>query len=172
MKEHFAERLENLRRRLILMGSEVEKQIRAAARSRDVAIRLEGPDGITVEGDRRRLGQILRNLLDNAVKFSPSSGTVRIVVGQIDGRPWIVVGDEGPGIPAGEQDRIFQRFYQVDRSRSKVRPGTGLGLAIVKHLAQLHGAEVTVTSEPGSGSAFRVTFRGGPGQGDASGREA
>ena len=72
----------------------------------------------------------------------------------------MVVEDSGPGIPAAEQDRIFQRFYQVDRSRSKVRPGTGLGLAIVKHLAQLHDAEVTVQSEPGSGSAFRVTFRG------------
>ena len=95
---------------------------------------------IAVEGDRRRLGQILRNLLDNAVKFSPPGGTVRIAVEPVDGRPSIVVEDEGPGIPAGEQDRIFQRFYQVDRSRSKVRPGTGLGLAIVKHLAQLHGA--------------------------------
>ena len=154
------------------LASETAEELRVAARSRDVAIRIESADGIAVEGDRRRLGQILRNLLDNAVKFSPPGGTVRIAVGQSDGQPSIVVEDEGPGIPAAEQDRIFQRFYQVDRSRSKVRPGTGLGLAIVKHLAQLHGAEVTVTSEPGSGSAFRVTFRGGPGQGDASGREA
>jgi two-component system phosphate regulon sensor histidine kinase PhoR len=154
------------------LAAETADELRATARSRDVAIRLESPDGIAVEGDRRRLGQILRNLLDNAVKFSPPGGTVRIAVGQMDDRPSIVVEDEGPGIPAAEQDRIFQRFYQVDRSRSKVRPGTGLGLAIVKHLAQLHGAEVTVTSEPGSGSAFRVTFRGGTGQGDASRREA
>ena len=154
------------------LAAETAEELRATARSRDVAIRVESPDGIAVEGDRRRLGQILRNLLDNAVKFSPPGGTVRIAVGQVDGRPSVVVEDDGPGIPAAEQDRIFQRFYQVDRSRSKVRPGTGLGLAIVKHLAQLHDAEVTVTSEPGSGSAFRVTFRGGAGQADASRREA
>jgi signal transduction histidine kinase len=130
------------------------------ADARDVTIRIESSDRIAIEGDRRRLGQILRNLLDNAVKFSPPGGTVRIRVDSTDGRPSMVVEDSGPGIPAAEQDRIFQRFYQVDRSRSKVRPGTGLGLAIVKHLAQLHDAEVTVQSEPGSGSAFRVTFRG------------
>jgi len=153
------------------LAAETAEELRATARSRDVAIRIESPDGVAVEGDRRRLGQILRNLLDNAVKFSPPGGTVRIAVGRVDDRPSLSVEDEGPGIPAGEQDRIFQRFYQVDRSRSKVRPGTGLGLAIVKHLAQLHGAEVTVTSEPGSGSAFRVTFRGGAGQPDASRRE-
>jgi two-component system phosphate regulon sensor histidine kinase PhoR len=153
------------------LAAETAEELRATARSRDVAIRIESPDGVAVEGDRRRLGQILRNLLDNAVKFSPPGGTVRIAVGRVDDRPSVVVEDEGPGIPAGEQDRIFQRFYQVDRSRSKVRPGTGLGLAIVKHLAQLHGAEVTVTSQPGSGSAFRVTFRGGARQPDASRRE-
>jgi two-component system, OmpR family, phosphate regulon sensor histidine kinase PhoR len=157
---------------LTALAAETAEELRAAARSREVSIRIESADGTAIEGDRRRLGQILRNLLDNAVKFSPPGGTVRISVGHVEDRPSIVVQDEGPGIPAAEQDRIFQRFYQVDRSRSKVRPGTGLGLAIVKHLAQLHGAEVTVTSEPGSGSAFRVTFRGGNPGGDASGREA
>ena len=149
----------------------LRRTLRATARGRDVAIRVESPEGIAIEGDRRRLGQILRNLLDNAVKFSPPGGTVRIGVGQADARPWVVVEDDGPGIPAAEQDRIFQRFYQVDRSRSKVRPGTGLGLAIVKHLAQLHGAEVTVSSEPGRGSAFRVTFRGAAGLADAFRRD-
>ena len=154
------------------LAAEAAEELRATAQGRDVAIRVESPEGIAVEGDRRRLGQILRNLLDNAVKFSPPGGTVRITVDETNSRPSVVVEDDGPGIAAAEQDRIFQRFYQVDRSRSKVRPGTGLGLAIVKHLVQLHGADVTVTSEPGAGSAFRVTFRGGPGPGDASRREA
>lgn len=153
------------------LAAETAEELRATAQSRDVSIRVESPEGIAVEGDRRRLGQILRNLLDNAVKFSPPGGTVRIAVDRADSRPSIVVEDDGPGIPAAEQDRIFQRFYQVDRSRSKVRPGTGLGLAIVKHLAQLHGAEVTVSSEPGSGSAFRVTFRGDSDEPGASRRE-
>ncbi len=141
------------------LAGEISEELRATARERDVSIRIEGSDGVTVEGDRRRLGQILRNLLDNAVKFSPAGGSVRIRIDRRDGKPSLAVEDDGPGIPLAEQDRIFQRFYQVDRSRSKVRPGTGLGLAIVKHLTQLHGAEVTVASQPGRGSAFRVTFR-------------
>ena len=66
--------------------------------------------------------------------------------------------DEGPGIPKAERDKIFQRFYQIDRSRSKERPGTGLGLAIVKHLAHLHGASVEVEGEVGRGSVFRIQF--------------
>jgi two-component system phosphate regulon sensor histidine kinase PhoR len=74
------------------------------------------------------------------------------------GRPGFSVTDLGPGIPRSERDKIFQRFYQIDRSRSKVRPGSGLGLAIVKHVAQLHGALVEVEGEPGKGSTFLVRF--------------
>jgi two-component system, OmpR family, phosphate regulon sensor histidine kinase PhoR len=139
------------------LACETAEEFRAAARARDVSIHVEADD-ILVEGDRRRIGQILRNLLDNAVKFSPPGGTVTVRVELSDEKPALVVEDEGPGIAPQEQDRIFQRFYQVDRSRSKARPGTGLGLAIVKHLAHLHGAEVTVRSQAGRGSAFRVTF--------------
>lgn len=140
------------------LACETAEEFRQAAATRDISIRVEGPDRICVPGDRRRISQILRNLADNAVKFSPAGGTVMLRVERTDERPVVIVEDQGPGIPLQEQDRIFQRFYQVDRSRSKARPGTGLGLAIVKHLAHLHGAEVTVRSQPGRGSAFRVTF--------------
>jgi two-component system phosphate regulon sensor histidine kinase PhoR len=74
------------------------------------------------------------------------------------GRPGFSVTDAGPGIPKSERDKIFQRFYQVDRSRSKARPGSGLGLAIVKHIAQLHGASVEVEGDVGTGSVFHVRF--------------
>ena len=124
--------------------------------ARGIDVRIEAAETTTVRGDRRRLGQILRNLLDNAVKFSPDRGVVRLSAGREDGRAYFSVADQGPGIARSEQDRIFQRFYQVDRSRSKTRPGSGLGLAIVKHLVQLHGGEVTVQSEPGAGATFRV----------------
>jgi two-component system, OmpR family, phosphate regulon sensor histidine kinase PhoR len=144
------------------LACETAEEFRAAARARDVSIHAEADDDVAVEGDRRRIGQILRNLLDNAVKFSPPGGTVTVRVERSGERPALVVEDEGPGIAQPEQDRIFQRFYQVDRSRSKARPGTGLGLAIVKHLAHLHGAEVTVRSQAGRGSAFRVTFPEAP----------
>jgi two-component system phosphate regulon sensor histidine kinase PhoR len=129
--------------------------------SRGIDVRIEAADSMTVRGDRRRLGQILRNLLDNAVKFSPDRGVVRLSAGRENGRAYFAVEDQGPGIPKGEQDRIFQRFYQVDRSRSKARPGSGLGLAIVKHLVQLHGGEVTVRSEPGAGAIFKVSLPAG-----------
>jgi two-component system phosphate regulon sensor histidine kinase PhoR len=141
------------------LACETAEEFRQSAGTRDVSIRVEGLDRLSVQGDRGRMSQILRNLTDNAVKFSPRGGTVTLRVEHTDEKPMLIVEDEGPGIPLQEQDRIFQRFYQVDRSRSKARPGTGLGLAIVKHLAHLHGAEVTLRSQPGRGSAFRVTFR-------------
>ena len=112
--------------------------------------------------DRRRLAQVIRNLLDNAIKFSPEGETVSLLAFTDAGSAGFEVADRGPGIPRAERERIFQRFYQVDRSRSKTRPGTGLGLAIVKHLVQLHGGSIEVESEVGKGSVFRVLLPGAP----------
>jgi len=121
-------------------------------------VQVTGDPGAAAVGDRRRLGQLARNLLDNAIKFSPAGAPVVVRVGRDGGRAGFSVSDVGPGIPKSERDKIFQRFYQVDRSRSKQRPGSGLGLAIVKHIAQLHGATVEVESEVGRGSTFHVRF--------------
>jgi len=140
------------------MLTETAEDLEAAARDRRVEIRVTGDAGVTAMGDRRRLGQLARNLLDNAIKFSPEGAPVVVRVWRQGGRPGFSVDDLGPGIPKAERDKIFQRFYQVDRSRSKQRPGSGLGLAIVKHIAQLHGATVDVEGEPGEGSSFRVSF--------------
>jgi two-component system phosphate regulon sensor histidine kinase PhoR len=104
---------------------------------------------------------VVHNLVDNAIKFSPDGGEVTLGAAAADGTAVLSVSDGGPGIPRAEQDRIFQRFYQVDRSRSKTRPGTGLGLAIVKHIVQLHGGKVEVESEVGRGSTFRVILPAG-----------
>jgi two-component system phosphate regulon sensor histidine kinase PhoR len=138
------------------MLHEVSRDLEPAAASRQIRVVVDADRDIVVEADRRRLGQIIRNLLDNAIKFSRDGATVRIYAGRDGGDIFFSIVDEGPGIPRGEQERIFQRFYQVDRSRSKARPGTGLGLAIVKHLVQLHGGRVEVESEVGRGSMFRV----------------
>jgi len=138
--------------------TEVAEDLEAGARDRGVDLRVTGDEAVTAMGDRRRLGQLARNLLDNAIKFSPSGAPVIVRVFRQAGRSGFSVEDLGPGIPRGERDKIFQRFYQVDRSRSKVRPGSGLGLAIVKHIAQLHGATVDVEGEVGQGSTFRVSF--------------
>ncbi len=138
--------------------AEVAEDLESAARDHGVSVRVEGDDAITAMGDRRRLGQLARNLMDNAIKFSPRGAPVVVRVFRQGSRTGFSVEDLGPGIPRAERDKIFQRFYQVDRSRSKVRPGSGLGLAIVKHIAQLHGATVDVEGEVGEGSTFRVSF--------------
>jgi two-component system phosphate regulon sensor histidine kinase PhoR len=140
------------------MLSEVAEDLGSAARDRRVDVRVSGDVSVAAVGDRRRLGQLARNLIDNAIKFSPEGAPVVVRVWRQNGRAGFSVEDLGPGIPKAERDRIFQRFYQVDRSRSKVRPGSGLGLAIVKHIAQLHGATVDVEGEVGEGSQFHVRF--------------
>ena len=98
---------------------------------------------------------MLTNLIDNGIKFSREGGTVRVRY-EADDRDKIVVEDNGEGIPAQHLKRLFERFYRVDRARSRDMGGTGLGLAIVKHLALLHGGEVTVKSELGKGTSFTI----------------
>ncbi|HTG86656.1 MAG TPA: ATP-binding protein, partial [Pyrinomonadaceae bacterium] len=108
-----------------------------------------------VYADSRRLEQMLTNLIDNGIKFSREGGTVTIRH-ESGTRDRIYVEDNGDGIPAQHLERLFERFYRVDRARSRDMGGTGLGLAIVKHLALLHGGEVTVDSELGKGTIFTI----------------
>jgi two-component system phosphate regulon sensor histidine kinase PhoR len=143
---------------LLSLAGEIARDLAAAAREKRVEVVLGGDESVTVSGDRRRLAQVVRNLLDNAIKFSPADARVDVRVSVDSGSPVLTVEDQGPGIPKGEREKIFQRFYQVDRSRSKTRPGSGLGLAIVKHILQLHGASIEVGGEVGRGSVFRVRF--------------
>jgi len=125
------------------------------AQARNVTLKNEVAPGATVFADSHRLEQMLTNLVDNAVKFSRENGAVSIKH-ESGERDRIVVTDEGDGIPAQHLERLFERFYRVDRARSRELGGTGLGLAIVKHLALLHGGEVTVESELGKGSTFSL----------------
>ncbi len=120
-------------------------------------VRLENKVGanVMVYADVRRLEQMLTNLIENAIKFSREQGTVSISY-KSGTRDQILVQDNGDGIPAQHLERLFERFYRVDRARSRDMGGTGLGLAIVKHIALLHGGEVTVTSELGKGSTFTI----------------
>jgi signal transduction histidine kinase len=138
----------------------VAKDLEAAARSRSVEVAVSAAEGLAVRGDRRRLAQVFRNLVDNAVKFSPAGARVDVLAepGPDGATALVHVVDRGPGIPASEQAKIFQRFYRVDPSRAKTVPGTGLGLAIVKHLLILHGGAIRVESEPLRGSRFTVTL--------------
>ena len=125
------------------------------AQARNVKLKNNVAAGVTVYADSWRLEQILTNLIENGIKFSHDNGTVSIKH-EAGERDSILVTDNGDGIPAQHLERLFERFYRVDRARSRELGGTGLGLAIVKHLALLHGGEVTVESELGKGSTFTL----------------
>ena len=118
-----------------------------------------------LQADPHKLNQILSNLVDNAVKYTPENGEIWVRChldsrGGFQTRPYICleVEDTGPGIPASDRERIFERFYRVDKARSRDTGGAGLGLAIVKHLVELHGGRVQVESRPGGGSRFQVSL--------------
>ena len=100
--------------------------------------------------------QMLTNLIDNAIKFNVTGGSVEVECRMNGGRAIITVADTGEGIPRENLSRVFERFYRLDRGRTREIGGTGLGLAIVKHLARLHGGEVSVESELGRGTAFHI----------------
>jgi two-component system phosphate regulon sensor histidine kinase PhoR len=110
---------------------------------------------LVVSADPNRLGQVFSNLVDNAIKYGRTGGTVNLLArASKDGMVEICVGDDGPGIPEEACERVFERFYRVDKARSREQGGTGLGLSIVKHIVQSHGGRVWVESEPGKGSRF------------------
>jgi signal transduction histidine kinase len=109
-----------------------------------------------VRGSARDLSLLTRNLLENAVQYTRPGGTIEVSVRAEDGVGVLSVRDTGVGIPAREQARIFERFYRVDRARSRETGGTGLGLSIVKHIVENHGGSVDVQSELGQGSTFTV----------------
>jgi two-component system sensor histidine kinase SenX3 len=124
-----------------------------------LGIPLHVADDLTdaaVPCDRRQVLSALTNLLDNAIKYSESPSAVEIGATASDGMVTIRVTDHGPGIPSRDIERIFERFYRVDRARSRATGGTGLGLSIVRHVAQAHGGDVTVESSEGEGSTFRL----------------
>ncbi|MDQ3738899.1 MAG: ATP-binding protein [Actinomycetota bacterium] len=115
---------------------------------------LDAPKGAAVVGDRRQLVSALGNLVENAVKYSEPGGEVQIRVRTDNDFVEMMVADRGIGIPVRDHDRIFERFYRVDRARSRDTGGTGLGLSIVRHVADNHGGEVLVSSQEGEGSTF------------------
>ncbi|MCP5521515.1 MAG: PAS domain-containing protein [Verrucomicrobiales bacterium] len=134
-------------------------------RQRSRTVRLENgiAAGLEVRGDADRLQQVFSNLIDNAIKYGRKDGRVEIGARRINGK-WIEVWirDDGPGIPPEALNRIYERFYRVDKARSREQGGTGLGLAIVKHIVQSHGGEVCTESEIGRGTVFRLTLPAAP----------
>lgn len=144
---------------LRLLVEEIVSTLTATTAAPDVSIDDQVPAHATVLADPHRLAQMLTNLIDNAVKFNRPRGRVTVRYERDDSdRDHILVEDTGEGIPTHHLDRLFERFYRIDRARSRELGGTGLGLAIVKHLALAHGGEVSVDSKFGEGSVFQIVL--------------
>jgi two-component system phosphate regulon sensor histidine kinase PhoR len=125
-----------------------------AERQGVILVELVPDDLPPVRGDEERLDQLLMNLLHNAIKFSPQGGTVTITTDEHPDRVVVSVTDHGIGIPQKDRDRVFERFYKVDRARQRGLGGTGLGLAIARHIAEAHGGRLWLQSSEGKGSTF------------------
>lgn len=140
------------------MLEDVAARFADAAAQRGVSLRVRADDGLTVTADRDRLEQALGNLVDNAMKFASTGGTVELRVETDDGQVRFVVEDDGPGIAPEHLPRIFERFYRADAARARGQGGTGLGLAIVKHIVTALGGRVEASSRPEGGARFAISL--------------
>ena len=146
------------------VAQRVVDDLGALAAARQTALDNRIPASLSVRADADRLPQVFFNLTENAIKYGKPEGRVILGAGEAAGqKAEVFVTDDGPGIPAESIGRIFERFYRVDRARSRESGGTGLGLAIVKHIVQAHGGEAWVKSEPGKGASFHFTIPRSPG---------
>lgn len=146
--------------RLDLLAREEADRVAGSAREAGIELDVEAEE-VVVRGSSRDLSLLLRNLLDNAVRHTPAGGRVRVGVGRSDAEAVVTVADTGIGIPSRDLPRIFERFYRVDRARSRETGGTGLGLSIARHVVEQHGGRIEVESELGAGSTFRVRLPAG-----------
>ena len=140
------------------LTQEVIRILSSAAEKRGQELDSSVAPGVWMMGDRDKLNRILYNLTDNAIKYSPDGGRIFVSLDKEDEQIVWRVRDNGVGIPEADQEHIFERFYRVDKARSRETGGTGLGLSIVKQLVTLHGGTITVHSEPNRGSEFTVVF--------------
>lgn len=142
---------------LLKTAAEIKERLEAIAAKKNVKIAVTGEDA-EITGGESLVFEMLYNLCDNAVKYNKENGNVTVSVGTSEGAPFVTVKDTGIGIPPEYTDRIFERFFRVDKSRSKESGGTGLGLSIVKHIAMSLGADIRVESAVGKGTEITVTF--------------
>jgi signal transduction histidine kinase len=156
------------------LATECAESARPVAGERSIALEVEAPS-VVVRGDAVRLGEVVDNLVSNALKFTPPGGRVSIIASEEEGHAVLEVADTGMGIPAAEIANLFKRFYRTEGAQSAAIPGTGLGLSISKMIVEAHGGGVSVASREGLGTRFRVTLPvDGPGSPDGrprTGRE-
>ena len=146
----------------LLTLAAVDEGLRPLADAKGMTLTLNG-DPCEAQADPQRLHQALTNFIENAIKFSPADGEVRVGAWQRDGEVGVTVADDGPGIPSDARAHVFDRFYRVDGARGRAVGGSGLGLAICREVAVAHGGRVWVDSEEGAGSAFSLALPAEPG---------
>jgi heavy metal sensor kinase len=142
--------------RLFDLAKESASLLEVLADEKEQRLLVEGDEKVTVVVDPAILRQALVNVIDNAVKYSPAKGEIRIRVANSGGDAYIEVQDSGPGIPAEHRDRIFERFYRVDKARTRAEGGSGLGLSIAQWAVLINKGSIEVQCEPGPGSIFRI----------------
>jgi heavy metal sensor kinase len=143
---------------LSALATSTGAEMRVLAQEKAITLRTTTEDSVYVEGDRTRLQQVVANLIDNAIKYTQECGTVEVSVHRESGKAVLQVSDNGGGIPAEAVPHVFERFYRVDKARSRASGGAGLGLSIAKAICAAHGAQISVSSQEGRGSCFRVEF--------------
>ena len=143
---------------LLALAQEVSGTLADAAAAKDITLEVDGDDGV-VNGVRRLLYEIVYNLCDNAIKYNKVGGRVAVTIRQTGDKVRLAVADTGIGIAPEYRDKVFERFFRVDKSHSKQSGGTGLGLSIVKHAVQYHHAQLDIKSEPGKGTEISVILR-------------
>jgi two-component system phosphate regulon sensor histidine kinase PhoR len=136
------------------LADEVLTGFKAQLKKKAILVKNDLPADLSLSVDRQRIGQVFTNLIDNAIKFNQQSGSIMIYSQELEGKVKIIIEDTGIGIPPKDISRIFERFYRVDKARSRALGGTGLGLSIVKHIVELHAGSVGVESTEGLGSKF------------------
>ena len=140
---------------LLKTANDVEEILRHKADNREVTMTIEG-EPVQIYGNQSYITELFLNLMDNAIKYNHEGGSLKVTVGIEDGKAVAVFSDTGIGISDEHQSRIFERFYRVDKSRSKKIGGTGLGLSIVKHIVAYHSGEISLESEPEKGTTITV----------------
>ena len=151
--EHFvAEKVD-----LYELSKEIIQSLKMNAEKKKISLNLIG-EAAQITGVKQILYEMIYNLCDNAIKYNKENGVVDVIINIADDKIKLSVRDTGIGIPQSQQDRVFERFYRVDKSRSKAEGGTGLGLSIVKHGAIYHNADISLESTLGKGTAITLTF--------------
>ena len=151
--EHFvAEKVD-----LYELSKEIIQSLKMNAEKKNISLNLIG-ETAHITGVKQILYEMIYNLCDNAIKYNKENGVVDVIINTADDKIKLSVRDTGIGIPQSQQDRVFERFYRVDKSRSKAEGGTGLGLSIVKHGAIYHNADISLESALGKGTAITLTF--------------